>query len=108
MYNIDENCEYRSCGTVSSIESKEERMLGVCQIYSLTEEEVRRDLNIVSIAVLLNCYFEFLFQKPLLDCRPKEVAELRNSESRYYAWRKKKTPSFEKVLEVLDLILPKL
>jgi hypothetical protein len=83
-------------------------MLGVCKIYSMPEEEIRRDINTVSIAVLINCYFEFLFQKPLLDCKPKEVAELRASESRYYAWRKKKTPSFERVLEVLDLILPKL
>jgi hypothetical protein len=83
-------------------------MQAVCMVYHVDESSIRKSINDVSMAIMLNSYFEYLFQKPLLDCKPREVNQLRDSEARYYAWRKKPTPSFNRVLETLDKILPNL
>jgi len=109
MYNLGGRCEYLSGATASSIENREERRNAVCELYRISESDLQLSLEKITLAALVNAYFEYLFQKPILDCKQKDLVEFRLTESRYYAWRKKKkTPSFERVLNILDEIVSKL
>lgn len=106
--NVHGKCEYQVCSNIAAIESGEDRAREVCKVYAVSEEELRAKVSDVMMVVLVNSFFEFLFQKPILDCKQKEVDTLLASESKYYEWRGKKTPSFQRVSDCVKNLIPKL
>lgn len=108
LHHIRGNCEYLSSSGVSSVENSDERLKAVCSLYSIPERELRSSVNDVMLAVLANSFFEYLFQKPILDCKQKEIGTLLSSESKYYEWRGRSTPTFNRVCESVTTIVSKL
>lgn len=92
------NCIYRDessgrCNqmllTESLPEDTEERMKLVCSTFRVTPEEVLDSQTRIREALELNRFFEFLFGKPILDAKSREISELTNSMVKYKAWKGK-------------------
>lgn len=108
LNNVRGKCEYQVCSHISALENGEDRTREVCRVYAISEEDLRSKISEVMMVVLVNSFFEFLFQKPILDCKQKEIDAMLSSESKYYEWRGKKTPSFNKVSECVKSLITKL
>lgn len=108
MEIVSRNCEFAAYHRVSSIEDPVERMRAVSSLYGKTEDEIRSKCSEIMLAVLANSYFEFLYQKPILDCKQSEIDNMLKSEIKYYQWRGKKTPSFDRFKDVVNKIVTNL
>lgn len=104
QYRIRGNCEFSSCQSIIGEDNREKRLRMTSELYQITVPELQSRAHDVMIAILLNGFFEHVFNKPILDCKKAELEALRKSEAQFYAWRKKERPKFSECLRVLDII----
>lgn len=104
MNMAQEHCEVSSRQAVMAIERKRTRLLATAELYGVSVEEVQSKARDVMIAILVNGFFEFVYNKPILDCKRQELDHIRNSEAEFLRWRGKPVPRFSECLRILDII----
>jgi len=104
QYKVRGNCEFLACQSIIGEDRRDRRLQLTSELYDVTVPELQSSAQNVMIAILLNGFFEHVFNKPILDCTHSELTTLRNSEDQFYAWRQKERPRFAECLRVLDTI----
>lgn len=104
QYRVRGNCEFLACQSIIGEDRRDRRLQLTSELYDVTVPELQSSAQNVMIAILLNGFFEHVFNKPILDCTRSELNTLRNSEQQFYAWRNKERPKFAECLRVLDTI----
>lgn len=72
---------------------KEVKKRTVCQLFTIEEDDLAVAIRRVMNTLCVSEYFNYVYEKSILDARPKEFAALAESEERYNAWR----PSAKKI-----------
>lgn len=84
---------------------KEVKKKAVCQLFSLEEDDLAVAIRRVMNVLHANEFFNHLFEKSIMEARPKELALLAESEDKYLAWRPsaKKIP-FSEMIATIDFL----
>lgn len=104
QYHVEGNCEFLACQSIIGEERRDKRLQMTTDLYKITAPELQSRAHDVMIAILLNGFFEHVFNKSILDCTASDLKTLRESEEQFYSWRNKERPKFAECIRVLALI----
>ena len=82
--------------------SKEAKKRAVCEFFSLEEEDLAISIRRVISVLCVSEFFKHVYDKSIMDARPKELEALGEYEARYNAWRvNSKKIEFQEFLKTL-------
>lgn len=86
--------------------TKETRKRTVCDMFALSEEELAASIKRVMSVLCANEYFQHVFDKSILDAKPKEIETLLSNPEKYKTWRPSaKKIEFSELVTTLEFLL---
>lgn len=100
-------CRYAKIQEAMSREgmSKDIRKRTVCHLFSIDEADLGVAVRRVVAVLCASEYFEYVYEKSILDARPKELTALAKDENRYLLWRPSaRKVSFEDLVQTISFL----
>lgn len=95
---------------VQNAAGKESKRAYVCKTFSIEDDQLAIEVRRVMAVLCANEYFNHVYEKSILEARPKELLALADKESadsrgKYEAWRpSSKKISFEELVATLEFL----